>query len=319
MTISLLQLLGGFIVLTLGGHYIVKGAVSLALLARVATAVVGLTVVAFGTSLPEMAVSVNAAAQGSTDIAYANIIGSCIFNIAVILSLSSIIKPVLITRETKRFEYPAMIVVLIAALVFAIDGTVQRVEGITLAIGLAAFLAMTVRRAKRKGVAVPVADTIKQEVKETPRTLSGWTNALGLVSLGLVGLWFGADLLVTGASDIARGWGISERVIGLTIIAMGTSLPELAASAMASYHGEHEIALSNLMGSNVFNILAVLGITAAVFPVPVNPRAITLDNWAMLGFSVALLPILLTGNEVKRWHGALLLTGFAGYFVAVIA
>ena len=320
MLIAVTQLAAGFLILGIGGRYIVRGAVSVALLARISTAVVGLTVVAFATSLPELAVSVKAAGAGSTDIAYANVIGSSIFNIAVILSLVALVRPVSILAQSREFEFPSMMVVLALGLFMARDGLISRVEGAVLVGGLVFFLGLTVMRTRRDGA----RDRSGQgdEVKATPPESRGraraWAFGLGYVAIGIVGLWAGAEFMVAGAVTIAESMGVSERIIGLTVVAMGTSLPELVTTIIAARHGEDEIALSNLMGSNIFNILGVLGWTSLVYPVPVHPQAAALDNWVMLGFGAALLPIMWTSQKVTRWHATILLAAFSVYFVVLL-
>ncbi len=320
MLTALVQLLAGLVILALGGHYIVRGAVSVALLARISTAVVGLTVVAFGTSLPELAVSVQAAAGGNTDLAYANIVGSSIFNIAVILSVAVLIRPVLIQREAKRFEHPTMFMVLALCLFFARDQIISRPEGAALVTGLIGFLVITVLRTRAAG-AVDHSARDAEVAGIHPATGDrgrAWATGIGYIILGIVGLQVGSNLLVSGATTIAQVMGISHRIIGLTVVAMGTSLPELATSAIAAKHGEGEIALSNLLGSNIFNILAVLGLTSLSVPIPVHERAMLLDNWIMLGFGAVLFPIFWTSKRVTRTHGVLLLTAFAVYLAVLV-
>ena len=320
MLTALVLLIAGLAILALGGHYIVRGAVSVALLARISTAVVGLTVVAFGTSLPELAVSMDAAARGSTDLAYANIVGSSIINIAVILAVAALIRPVLIQREAKRFEHPGMFLVLAVCLFFARDQLISRVEGAMLVAGLVAFMVITVLRTRAAGAVDHSArDTEIEGVDPATGARSrAWAIGIGYILFGIVGLKVGSDFLVAGATTVAEFMGISERIIGLTVVAMGTSLPELATSAIAARHGEDEIALSNLLGSNIFNILAVLGLTSLSFPIPVHEQAMLLDNWIMLGFGAALFPILWTGKRVTRTHGVLLLSAFAVYFTVLM-
>ena len=314
----LTELLVGFAILSVGGHLLVRGAVKLALLSGVSTAVVGLTVVACGTSLPEMAVSMNAAAAGSTDIAYANVVGSSIFNIAVILAITALIRPVVIPADTRRYDYTAMLAALAFCLFLARDRLISQPEGAALLTGLIVFLAVTYVRARR-APQPPEAVTERNVTEGSGNKASQTWSSLGLLTVGIVGLWAGSGFMVTGAVTIAESWGISERVIGLTVIAMGTSLPELTTSIIAARQGEDEIALSNLMGSNIFNILAVLGGTSLLFPVPVNPQAASLDNWVMLGTGVVLAPILFTSKQVNRLHGILLLTGFLLYLWVLLA
>ena len=313
-----LELLAGFAILTAGGHFIVRGAVSIAFLSGLSTAVVGLTVVAFGTSLPELAVSVNAAAAGSTDIAYANVVGSSIFNVAVILAVTALIRPVVIPKESRSYDYPTMLAVLAACLVLGRDRLISRPEGAILLAGLVVFLVLTYVRTRTGAPAPAKGPEWNTNLPPHDSAARRWLVSLGLLAVGVLGLWGGSVFMVRGAVTIAESWGISQRVIGLTIIAMGTSLPELTTSIMAARQGEDEIAFSNLMGSNIFNILAVLGTTSLLFPVPVHPRAAALDNWVMLASGAALLPILWTSNKVNRWHATLLLAGFALYLAALV-
>ncbi|MCZ6857766.1 MAG: calcium/sodium antiporter [Gemmatimonadetes bacterium] len=320
MLTAFVQLIAGLVILALGGRYIVRGAVSVALLAKISTAVVGLTVVAFGTSLPELAVSMDAAARGSTDLAYANIVGSSIINIAVILAVAALIRPVLIQREAKRFEHPGMFLVLAVCLFFARDQLISRFEGAMLVAGLVAFMVITVLRTRAAGAVDHSARNTEIEGVDpaTGARSRAWAIGIGYILFGIVGLKVGSDFLVAGATTVAEFMGISERIIGLTVVAMGTSLPELTTSAIAARHGEDEIALSNLLGSNIFNILAVLGLTSLSFPIPVHEQAMLLDNWIMLGFGAALFPILWTGKRVTRTHGVLLLSAFAVYFTVLM-
>jgi cation:H+ antiporter len=322
MPLATLELVAGLFVLLVGGHYLVQGATAIALLARVSTAVVALTVVALGTSLPELAVSMDAAARGSTDLAYANIIGSCVFNIGAILGVASLMRPTVVQRQTIRIEYPIMLFVAFLALILARDGSVDRLEGGFLVLGLALFVAYTVYLARRE-MPVSEAASLERDVKRAAHLEKGvghaWGWNLAFIGLGIVALAVGAELSVAGGVTIARGLGVEERVIGLTVIAMGTSLPELATCVIATRRGEQEIVLGNVLGSNIFNLLGVLGATAAVFPVPIHQRALTLDNWVMLGFALVLFPMMLRDRTVTRANALLLLVGFVTYMGYVVA
>lgn len=322
MTLALLELGGGLVILFVGGHYLVRGATGVALLARIPTAVVALTIVSMGTSMPELAVSLDAALRGSTDISYGNIIGSNIFNVGAILSLAAIAAVIPVRQETLRIEYPIMFVVSCIVLLLARDGVVDRLEGAFLVVALALFIAYMVYVAGTGRMAAGEAELLGREVRRAAHVKEGTTRAwglnVGLIALGVAALIAGADLAVAGAVTVARSLGIEERVIGLTVIAMGTSLPELATSLVAARQGEQEIALGNVVGSNIFNLLGILGITAAFVPVPVHPRAEAVDNWVMLAFSAILLPLMLWGRKVTRWNGVLLLLGFAGYMGYVV-
>jgi cation:H+ antiporter len=311
-----LQLVGGLLILLVGGHFLVQGAVNIALLARLSTAVVALTVVAMGTSLPELAVSLDAAARHSTDIAFGNIIGSCVFNIGAILGVAAVISTIPVRRETIRFEYPVMLFVALLTVIVARDGMVDRLDGITLVVGLVIFIGTMIVFAKR-GVSLGEAEALKRDVERAARLEEGPVRAWGRNVLyvigGIVALVAGAEFSVNGGVAIARDLGVEERVIGLTVIAMGTSLPELATSVVATVRRESEIALGNVVGSNIFNILAILGITATIFPVPVNAQAIAVDNWVMLGFSAALFPMMWRSRRIARGSALILLAGFVAF------
>ncbi len=316
------QLLIGLLLLFGGGHYLVQGATRTALLARVSTAVVGLTVVAMGTSLPEFAVSMGAAARGSTDLAYANIVGSTIFNIGMILGVSAVIAPMIVKHQTLRLEYPFMFVVAcIVLLLCRSDHQIDRLEGAFLVVALMLFTAYVVYLAQRQ-VDDDEAAALEREVQRTANVKGSLRRAWGinglLIVLGITALVAGADQLVRGAVKIAVIWDVPERMIGLTVVAMGTSLPELATSVVAARKGEHEIALANVIGSNLFNLLGVLGATAVIFPVPINSAARDIDNWVMLGFCAAMFPLMWFGRKVGRWDGVVLLAGFAVYMGFII-
>ncbi|UCG85322.1 MAG: calcium/sodium antiporter [Gemmatimonadota bacterium] len=314
--LAIAQLLLGLALLLGGGHYLVRGATRIALLARVSTAIVGLTVVAMGTSLPELAVSVGAAARGSTDLAYGNIIGSTIFNVGMILGVAALVAPMVVQRQTLRLEYPFMFVVACMVLLLCRDSMIDRLEGAFLVAALALFTVYVVHLAQRE-IDADEAVALEREVQKAAHIKNGIGRAWGinalLATLGIAALIGGADQVVAGAVKIAVFWGVDERMIGLTVVAMGTSLPELATSAVAAKEGEHEIALANVIGSNLFNLLGVLGATAAIFPVPINEAAKNIDNWVMLGFCAAMFPLMWFGRRVGRWEGLVLLAGFAVY------
>jgi cation:H+ antiporter len=313
----------GLVVLYGGGHYLVRGATSIALLARISVTVVALTVVAMGTSLPELAVSFTAAARGSTDIAYANVIGSSVFNLGAILGVTAVIAAIPVQRQTIRIEYPIMLIASIVVLLLARDGLVDRLEGIFLVVGVGLFVSYTVYLARRGVPSSTEEMSLDREVKRAAQLKAGagraWGVNIGLILLGFVALAAGANLAVAGAVEGARIIGVEERIIGLTVIAMGTSLPELATCVAATRQNEPDVALGNVIGSNIFNLLAILGITASVFPVPVHERSLSLDNWVLLGFTLALFPMMWMGRRrVSRTDGVLLLTAFVAYMSYVV-
>jgi cation:H+ antiporter len=319
--LAIIELVIGLALLFYGGSLLVRGATAVALLARISTAVVALTVVAMGTSLPELAVSVRAAWRGSTDIAYGNIIGSSIFNIGAILGLAAVMMAIPVRKHTIKVEYWIMLVATGAVLYFASNEMVGRWEGAALCLGLVLFVLYTIYHARR-GVTGSEAAAMENEVKRAAHLKEGAARAWGLnvtlIVLGLIAVAVGAELSVLGAVTGARVVGVEERVIGLTVVAMGTSLPELATCVAAARHKEPDIALGNVIGSNIFNLFGILGVTAAVFPVPVHGTFLTADNWVLLGFTLVLFPIMVSRRMVSRREGVFLLVGFSVYIAWVL-
>jgi len=304
----------GVVLLVVGGEVLLRGAVGLATLLRLTPAVIGLTVVAAGTSVPELAVSGIAAYQGKADIAVANVVGSNIFNITIIVGLCALIRPIVITGNTIRLEYPVLALVTFLCLVMARDGIITRLDAslfLAVYVGFTAYLINVVRRQ----MSAAEAQELKAEVKEltpTSEPTRGWV-CVALVSGGVALLAGGAQATVSGAVEVARVLGWSERVIGLTIVSAGTGLPEVVASLVSSVRGRSDIALGNVIGSNLFNILAVLGLSAMVSPLPVQQTLITSDCWWMLGITLLLFPLMFTGRRVKRWEGGLLMAVYCVY------
>ncbi len=307
---TLMQLLAGFVLLVGGAELLVRGAARLAAVFGISPLVVGLTVVAFGTSSPELAVSVVSAWEGQAGIALGNVVGSNICNVLLILGLSALVAPLVVHRQVVRLEVPIMVGVSLLLLLFAGNGVVGRGEGLLLFAGAVAYTVWSVRRSRREGRAA-AAETA---AAAPAAGRSGWKGDALLILGGLLLLGIGSSWLVDGAVAAARFFGVSDLVIGLTVIAVGTSLPELATSVLASLRGERDIAVGNVVGSNIFNILVVLGLTAAVSPsgVPVPPAALGFDLPVMFAVAVACLPVFLTGHRIARWEGGL----FFGYYLA---
>jgi len=307
MMMSVLFLVAGLVVLGIGAELLVRGGASLALGLRIRPLVVGLTVVAFGTSAPELAVSIRAALAGQGDVAAGNVVGSNIFNVAAILGLSAMICPLQVHARLIRVDIPIMLGVSLLAVAVLWSGDISRVEGVALAFGLLAYIVMTVRMAR--------GDEPEMEAEaaaELPKAGGSiWLN-LGLIVAGLGGLVLGADWFVRGAVDLARLMGMSEAVIGLTIVAAGTSLPELATSVVAAIRRHADIAAGNIIGSNIFNILGILGLSSAIQPYG-TAGILPADMWVMVGFAVLLLPMAARDFSLKRWEGAVLMAGFAAY------
>jgi len=313
MTTALLFVVG-LVLLVAGAEVLVRGASRLAASAGISPLVIGLTVVAFGTSAPEMAVSVQSALSGQAgaDIAVGNVVGSNIFNVLFILGVSAMITPLVVSQQLIRVDVPIMIGVSLLLLILALDGSISRANGLLLFAGIIAYTIFAIIQGRREGAAVQ--DEYAQEYgRKASGAMSMLLNIAGIV-FGLALLVLGARWLVDGAISMARWFGISELVIGLTIVAAGTSLPEVATSIIASLKGERDIAVGNIVGSNIFNILAVLGLAAIVAPAGINiaNTALQFDIPVMIAVAVACLPVFLSGHLIARWEGWL----FFGYYIA---
>jgi cation:H+ antiporter len=316
---TLAGLVAGVVALAGGGELLVRGASRLALALGLSPLVIGLTVVAFGTSAPEFAVSVRSAFAGQADLALGNVVGSNIFNVLFILGLSALVMPLVVAQRLVRLDVPIMIGVSLLLLLVALDGSVGRLDGAVLVAAGIAYTALAIRMSRTESPVVAA-----EYGREFGRAAGASAAALGLylalVGAGLVLVVVGARWLVEAAVAVARGLGVSELVIGLTIVAAGTSLPEVAASVVASVRGERDIAVGNVVGSNVFNVLAVLGLSATVSPagIGVSRAALAFDIPVMVAVAVACLPIFFTGHRIARWEGALFLAYYGAYAFYVI-
>ncbi len=305
----IMLLAGGLLILVGGGECLVRGAAQLARQMGVSALVVGLTIVAFGTSAPETAVSMQSAATGHDALAVANAVGSCIMNILLVLGVAALARPLRVSRNVLRTDAPFMVFFTAVFMLFAIDDQeIDRWQGLFFVIAIVFYTLATYFEAHRQPAIVE--DEYEHDPRQHPRS---WYLNIGAILIGIVGLVKGADLIVEGAVGIAHILGITERIIGLTVVAFGTSLPELATCVIAARRNQPDIAIGNIVGSNIFNILAVIGLTATVFPLHVNRETVFLDAPVMLGAAVLLIPILRTGRRVGRWEGVLLLALFAGY------
>lgn len=309
----LFLLIAGLLCLIAGAELFVRGAARLAALAGVTPLVIGLTVVAFGTSAPEVAVSLQAALSGRADIALGNAVGSNIANILLILGVSAVITPLAVSRRVIRLDVPVMIGVALLPLLFGLDGRLGRGDGILfvlLSIGYTVFL---IRQSRKENESQ--GDESGSHLERGTLRARRWAVNLLLVLGGLLLLIAGSRWMVEAAVAAARFLGLSELVTGLTIVAIGTSLPELATSLTASLKGRQDIAVGNVVGSNVFNILLVLGLAAAASPagIAVSPAALHFDLPVMLAASLACLPIFFTGLVIARWEGFLFLGYYAAY------
>jgi cation:H+ antiporter len=303
-----------------GGEALLRGAVGLATLLNLTPAVIGLTVVAAGTSVPELAVSGIAAYQGKLDIAVANVVGSNIFNITVILGLCALVRPVAIVGNTIKLEYPVLVLVTLLALVIAQDGEINRLDAVLYLAIYVCFTAYLVSLVREQVTAAETRELTAEVEELTPAAgrPRQWTT-LAYVIAGVILLAIGAQLTVTGAVELARLLGWSERVIGLTIVSAGTGLPEVVASLVSSVRGRSDVAIGNVIGSNLFNILAILGLSAIIHPLPVQAAIFTTDCWWMLGTTLILFPFMFTGRLVNRWEGSVLLVLYGVYLWQLLA
>jgi cation:H+ antiporter len=313
MTLLLFVLgLGGLIA---GAELLVRGAARLAAAVGLSPLIIGLTVVAYGTSAPELAVSLQAGLSGQAALSLGNVVGSNIFNVLFILGLSALITPLVVSQQLVRLDVPIMIGVSVLLLIFALDGTLSRWEGAVLGTGAVLYTVFCVRQSRTE------PEPIQAEYAEginvaQPAAKPAWMRQIALIVVGLALLVLGAHWLVAAAVDMATALGLSELVIGLTIVAAGTSLPEVATSIVAALRGQRDIAVGNVVGSNIFNILAVLGLAGLVTPhgIQVSAAALRFDLPVMIAVAVACLPIFFTGNVIARWEGAL----FFGYYLAYL-
>ncbi|TWU00245.1 Inner membrane protein YrbG [Botrimarina colliarenosi] len=313
------SILGGFVGLIIGGELLVRGASNLAAAFKVPPLIIGLTVVALGTSAPELAVSVQSCYVGKTDLAVGNVVGSNLANLLFILGTAALVGPLAVSNQLFRLDIPVMIAAAAALFALGSDGEISRGEGITLTIAMVLYLIWTVNEGKREG------KKLEEELREltpdpVPHNWRQFTANIASLIGGLILLVGGADWLVKGCVDLATQWGVSELVIGLTIVAIGTSLPELVISILASLRGKRDLAVGNVVGSNILNVLAVVGISASVAPAGVNvdPQSLRFDIPLMLAVSAACFPIFLTGKQVSRLEGAAMLLFYVAYLAWLV-
>lgn len=304
-------IVAGMVVLVVGAEALVRGGSRLAAAFGIPPLVVGLTIVAYGTSAPELAVSVQAALAGSGGVAVGNAVGSNVFNTLVILGVSALFGGLVVHQRLVRVDVPLLLGVTALVWWMAADGTLTRVEGALLLAGVVAYSVASYVVGRREPP--EVAQEYDEAFGAPVPARAGTAGALGLVALGLVGLVGGAQLLVDGATRIATSLGVSDLVIGLTVVAAGTSLPELATSVVAARRGERDIAVGNIVGSNLFNLLGVLGAASVVGGLPVPEAAVSTELPVALLVTLIALPALALGLSVKRWEGVLLLGGYAAY------
>lgn len=304
----------GLVILLFGGKFLVDGASAFAVKFGMSTGLIGLTVVAFGTSMPELLVSVSAALKGNSDISVGNVLGSNLANIGLVLGISSIFYPILIKQSHVRFDY--LLTVLVALLFYGLsyNGTISFWEGIllfSLFIGFNAYLF--------RNLGSGIGDTLEggEEEVELVKNYS-WLVATGLFFGGILGLYIGSELLVVNAVKISRELGVSERVIGITIVAIGTSLPELITSIVAALSKRTDLALGNILGSNIMNILAIIGVTAIIKPISISQEFLDSDYLWMIGITLLLFPLIKTKMRLSKVEGIILLTSYITYMYFLI-
>ena len=318
---NILIFLGGLILLVIGASTLVRGASKLALSFGISPLVVGLTIVAFGTSAPEVAVSVGAVLDGKTDIAMGNVVGSNIFNVLFILGISALITPLVVNVQLIRQEVPIMLGASLLLLALSLDGNLSFVEGGFLFALLVAYTVFLVVQSRRETQAAKDEFSDAISPVEARAWDSHWAAQIGLIAAGLVALVFGSEYLVQASISFAKSMGVSDLVIGLTIVAAGTSMPEVATSITAAIKGERDIAVGNVVGSNTFNILGCLGISGLVsgdLGLAMAPSLLAFDIWVMLAVALACIPVFMTGREIARWEGGVFLAYYVAYVTYLI-
>jgi cation:H+ antiporter len=318
MLMQSLLFVAGLVALVLGASSLVRGASKLALSFGISPLVVGLTIVAFGTSAPEMAVSTGAVLNGQTDIAVGNVVGSNIFNVLFILGLSALVAPLIVHVQLIRQEVPIMIGSALLLVALGLDGTLSWWEGALLLLLMVVYTVFLIVQSRRESS----ASTTEFDAELQPAAAQAWDGKwpaqVALIVAGLALLVLGSDWLVSASVVFAKALGVSDLVIGLTIVAAGTSMPEVATSLMAAFKGERDIAVGNVVGSCTFNILGCLGLSSlasGALGLPLAPSVLTFDLWVMLAALLACLPVFLSGREIARWEGGV----FLAYYVAYVA
>ena len=307
----------GIVLLFGGGELLVRGAVAVANRAGISPLLVGMTIVAACTSAPELVVSIGAAMRGSSDIAIGNVIGSNTFNVMAVIGISALIAPIAVDPRGLRRDSLWMLVASVATVALVMVGVIDRVPGVLMLIALVAYVWTSYRREMREVEEEDPAARVHRHEAEEIEGPDKLATSIGFLIGGLAALVIGAEFLVRGATDIAQSWGVPEAVIGLTVVAAGTSLPELATSVVAAFRGHSDVAVGNVVGSNLFNLLGILGLTAIVRPVHVAPQIASLDIWVMLAVSVLLALLLTTRGRVGRLVGSGMIVLYIGYLVVL--
>ena len=307
-------LLLGLVVLIFGGEFLVKGAVGFSTAMNISPLIVGMTIVSFGTSAPELLVSLTSALDGNPGIAVGNVVGSNIANIALVLGITVLIFPIIADKHTKRIDMPVMIFSTLLFVYFIQDGWIVMYEGIIMLVVIVAFTIFLIIKGRKQ----PAIEEVCEIVDKAPKN---WKSILFLF-LGFVGLYFGADWFIQGAVGIAEEFLFDnpnkDVIIGVTIVAFGTSAPELVASTVAAYRKQTDISIGNLIGSNIFNILVVLGVTSIVTPLKVSNEAREFDLFWMVGIALLLVALIALGSKIGRLKGAILLSTYVAYITIIL-
>ncbi len=305
-------IIAGLIVLTVGAELLIRGATALARRFGVSELLIGLTLVGFGTSMPELVASVQAALMESPGLAVGNVVGSNIANVFLILGVAALIRPIPLEPKMFRRDMAAVLLATLLAIGISLTGEFGRISGALFLIALALYIALAYAT-ERAAPSEPEAMRHEAEAAALPKGPKSPLLDFIFAAGGLALLMIGARLLVTGAIDVATALGVSETIIGLTIVAVGTSLPELVTSAIAALRGRSALALGNVVGSNIYNLLGILGVTALIHPIPAPEEIVRFDNWVMLGATVVMAALTLTQRTIRRSAGAALLAGYVAY------
>lgn len=303
-----LLLVGGIIALLIGGEALVRGAVGIALRLKISTLVIGMTIVSFGTSAPELLVSLGSVLGGYDDVAVGAVVGSNISNLGLVLGVTVLIFPIVVAKNTIRIDWPLMMIASLLFYFLAMDGIISFYEGFLFLVILITFSIWLVVKSRKEGKELYSSNDLEELASHNPLY-----KDIAFISFGMVGLYFGAEWLIEGVINIARVHYISEKFISVTAVAFGTSIPELVTSAVAAYRKETDISIGNLIGSNVFNILAILGITALAQPIKISESINSFDIYYMLGISLLVFPLMYFGKKITRIKGVILILTYLIY------
>ncbi|WP_224996847.1 calcium/sodium antiporter [Cesiribacter sp. SM1] len=315
MVFTTLLLLAGLVLLIVSGDFLVRGASSLALRFKISTLVVGLTVVAFGTSAPELFVSIRAALEGTPDISMGNVVGSNICNLALVLGVAALITPIIVHKDSIKIDWPVTMGASLLLYAIVQDSYISQLEGGFFVALLVIYIVFLIRKSRKENISKHALEDVMDE--ELP-SQAPWKDVLYLLA-GVTGLYFGSEWFVGSARELASYLGVTERVISITVVAVGTSLPELVTSAIAAFKKESDLAVGNLLGSNIFNIFSILGITSIIKEVYVNSDIVNVDMVWMLAITLLVLPMMFIKRTISRVEGGVLLSVYCVYTYFVIS